>query len=156
MRKTIAAVTTAGLALALAACGGGESAAPAPATSDSAPASAPAAKTLEGVTVEVAAKWTGAEQTNFEQVLKAFEAKTGAKVTYASTGEDTGAYLGPRIEAATRRTSRSCPSPAWSSSTPTRRRSSRSPPRSRSRSTTTTPRTGRSSAPPTARPTACW
>ncbi len=99
MRRTIAAVTTAGLALALAACGGGESAAPAPTTSGGASAPAPAAaKTLEGVTVEVAAKWTGAEQANFEAVLKAFQAKTGAKVTYASTGEDTGAYLGPRIE----------------------------------------------------------
>jgi alpha-glucoside transport system substrate-binding protein len=31
-------------------------------------------------------------------VLKAFEKKTGAQVTYASTGEDTGAYLGPRIQ----------------------------------------------------------
>jgi alpha-glucoside transport system substrate-binding protein len=100
MRKSIAMATTAGLALALAACGGGEAAAPTtPAASGSAPASAPAeAKTLEGVSLEVAAKWTGSEQTNFEQVLKAFEAKTGAKVTYASTGEDTGAYLGPRIE----------------------------------------------------------
>ncbi|WP_406318250.1 ABC transporter substrate-binding protein [Streptosporangium sp. NBC_01639] len=99
MRKTVVTVTTAGLALALAACGQSadtDTAAPAPA--DSSSAAAPAAKTLEGVTLEVAAKWTGAEQTNFQEVLKAFEAKTGAKVTYASTGEDTGAYLGPRIE----------------------------------------------------------
>ncbi|WP_169950331.1 ABC transporter substrate-binding protein [Microbispora sp. H11081] len=56
------------------------------------------AKPLEGEKIEVAAKWTGDEQTNFEKVLKAFEEKTGAKVTYASTGEDTGAYLGPRIQ----------------------------------------------------------
>ncbi|MFI6508322.1 ABC transporter substrate-binding protein [Streptosporangium sp. NPDC050855] len=99
MRKTIPAVTTAGLALALAACGGGSSTpAASPAASGGSSAAAAAAKTLEGVTVEVAAKWTGAEQENFQQVLKAFEAKTGAKVTYASTGEDTGAYLGPRIQ----------------------------------------------------------
>ncbi|MEU9831051.1 ABC transporter substrate-binding protein [Streptosporangium sp. NPDC048047] len=97
MRKSVITLTTAGLALALAACGGqNDAASPSAAASDS--AAAPAAKTLEGVKVEVAAKWTGAEQTNFEQVLKAFEAKTGAKVTYASTGEDTGAYLGPRIQ----------------------------------------------------------
>ncbi|MFD0665737.1 ABC transporter substrate-binding protein [Thermocatellispora tengchongensis] len=50
------------------------------------------------MTIEVAAKWTGEEQANFQKVLQAFQDKTGAKVTYASTGEDTGAYLGPRIE----------------------------------------------------------
>ncbi|GAA3729276.1 ABC transporter substrate-binding protein [Salinactinospora qingdaonensis] len=53
---------------------------------------------LDGVELLVAAKWTGVEQRNFEQVLDAFEEKTGATVTYDSTGEDTGAYLGPRIE----------------------------------------------------------
>lgn len=96
MRKGRAAAILAGLALAVAACGN------APTTSQ--PSDAPAAtedggaKTLEGVTLEVAAKWTGEEQKNFEQVLKAFSDKTGAKVTYASTGEDTGAYLGPRIQ----------------------------------------------------------
>ncbi|MEU4829092.1 ABC transporter substrate-binding protein [Streptosporangium sp. NPDC023615] len=102
MRKTIPAVTTAGLALALAACGGGAATPASPAPAASGASSAPAAaKTLEGVTVEVAAKWTGAEQENFQKVLQAFEAKTGAKVTYASTGEDTGAYLGPRIQGGT-------------------------------------------------------
>ncbi|MFE9099372.1 ABC transporter substrate-binding protein [Actinomadura geliboluensis] len=54
---------------------------------------------LKGTTIEVAAKWTGAEETNFRKVLQAFEQKTGAKVNYASTGENTDAYLGPRIEA---------------------------------------------------------
>ncbi|WP_283137239.1 ABC transporter substrate-binding protein [Rhizohabitans arisaemae] len=91
--KTAAVLS--GLCLAVAACGG---AAQEPAGGPAASGSAPAAKSLEGVTVEVAAKWTGEEQANFEQVLKAFTEKTGAKVTYASTGEDTGAYLGPRIQ----------------------------------------------------------
>ncbi|WP_214106457.1 ABC transporter substrate-binding protein [Acrocarpospora catenulata] len=81
-------------ALALTAACGGEAAAPTP--SGSAPA--PAAKPLAGTKIEIAAKWTGDEQASFEKVLAAFEAKTGAEVTYASTGEDTGAYLGPRIE----------------------------------------------------------
>ncbi len=54
---------------------------------------------LKGTTIEVAAQWTGAEETNFRKVLQAFEQKTGAKVNYASTGENTDAYLGPRIEA---------------------------------------------------------
>ncbi|MEZ0073916.1 ABC transporter substrate-binding protein [Planotetraspora sp. GP83] len=81
------------LGLAAAACGGNST--PEPSKQGSA---APAGKPLDGVKIEVAAKWTGDEQANFEKVLKAFQAKTGATVTYASTGEDTGAYLGPRIQ----------------------------------------------------------
>lgn len=95
MRKGRAVAILAGLAVAVAACGN------APTTSQptaSAPATQGGAKPLEGVRLEVAAKWTGEEQKNFEQVLKAFTEKTGAQVTYASTGEDTGAYLGPRIQ----------------------------------------------------------
>lgn len=53
---------------------------------------------LKGTTIEVAAKWTGQEQKNFQAVLDAFHQKTGATMKYASTGEDTDAYLGPRIE----------------------------------------------------------
>jgi len=53
---------------------------------------------LKGTTIEVAAKWTGQEQKNFQAVLDAFHNKTGATMKYASTGEDTDAYLGPRIE----------------------------------------------------------
>src|SRR5690606_32536124 len=54
---------------------------------------------LAGVQLKVAAKWTGVEQDNFEEVLAAFEEQTGATVSYEPTGEDTGAYLGPKIEA---------------------------------------------------------
>ncbi|MFC4114858.1 ABC transporter substrate-binding protein [Nonomuraea zeae] len=97
MRKASAAAILAGLAVAVAACGNAPTTTQ-PTASDSASAPAAGAKTLEGVKLEVAAKWTGAEQKNFEQVLKAFSDKTGAVVTYASTGEDTGAYLGPRIQ----------------------------------------------------------
>ncbi|WP_433501505.1 ABC transporter substrate-binding protein [Sphaerimonospora sp. CA-214678] len=87
------------LALAAVACGGGAGDEPAgQASASSGGDAAAAAKPLEGVSIEVAAKWTGDEQSNFEQVLKAFQDKTGASVTYASTGEDTGAYLGPRIQ----------------------------------------------------------
>lgn len=96
MRKGRAIAILAGLAVAVTACGGNAST-----TTQSSGEASPtqaAAKTLEGVSLEVAAKWTGEEQKNFEQVLKAFSDKTGAKVTYASTGEDTGAYLGPRIQ----------------------------------------------------------
>src|SRR5688500_4122559 len=54
---------------------------------------------LKGVTVEVAAKWTGPEEENFRKVLDAFEKQSGATVNYASTGENTDAYLGPRLSA---------------------------------------------------------
>ncbi|MFI7697707.1 ABC transporter substrate-binding protein [Nonomuraea sp. NPDC049480] len=96
MRKARAAAILAGLAVAVAACGNAPTTTQ-PTASESAPATG-GAKTLQGVKLEVAAKWTGQEQKNFEQVLKAFSDKTGAEVTYASTGEDTGAYLGPRIQ----------------------------------------------------------
>src|SRR5437868_15399679 len=94
MRKIQAAAVVAGLAVALAACSNAPTSTP---TQGAPSGNAPAAKSLKGVKVEVAAKWTGDEQKNFQQVLKAFSDKTGAEVTYASTGEDTGAYLGPRI-----------------------------------------------------------
>ncbi|WXK62690.1 extracellular solute-binding protein [Nonomuraea sp. N2-4H] len=97
MRKGRAAAILAGLAVAVAACGNAPTTTE-PTASESASASDGGAKPLQGVKLEVAAKWTGAEQKNFEQVLKAFSDKTGAEVTYASTGEDTGAYLGPRIQ----------------------------------------------------------
>ncbi|MEV0163637.1 ABC transporter substrate-binding protein [Nonomuraea fuscirosea] len=97
MRKGRAAAILAGLAVAVAACGNAPTTTE-PTASASAPATGGGDKTLQGVKLEVAAKWTGAEQKNFEQVLKAFADKTGAEVTYASTGEDTGAYLGPRIQ----------------------------------------------------------
>ncbi|MEN3536122.1 ABC transporter substrate-binding protein [Microbispora sp. ZYX-F-249] len=101
MRK-LPPIMVACLALAAAAACGSDSGSGSgsePAAQGSASAAAGgAAKPLEGEKIEIAAKWTGDEQANFEKVLKAFEEKTGAKVTYASTGEDTGAYLGPRIQ----------------------------------------------------------
>ncbi|WP_193789663.1 ABC transporter substrate-binding protein [Nocardiopsis halophila] len=60
---------------------------------------APGGGDLQGVQLKVAAKWTGVEQENFVEVLSAFEEETGATVEYEPTGEDTGAYLGPKIEA---------------------------------------------------------
>ncbi|MEU0564310.1 ABC transporter substrate-binding protein [Nonomuraea sp. NPDC005983] len=97
MRNARAAAILAGLAVAAAACGNAPTTTE-PSASGSASAPAAADKPLQGVKLEVAAKWTGQEQKSFEQVLKAFSDKTGAQVTYASTGEDTGAYLGPRIQ----------------------------------------------------------
>jgi ABC-type glycerol-3-phosphate transport system substrate-binding protein len=91
-RSLWAAALTAGLLVSAAACGGSD---------DSKTSSKPSTGTqeLKGTTIEVAAKWTGPEQASFQKVLSAFEKLTGAKVNYASTGENTDAYLGPRIQA---------------------------------------------------------
>jgi ABC-type glycerol-3-phosphate transport system substrate-binding protein len=86
-----ATAATAGLLLTASACGGSDT--------KSSPSSSAGGQELKGVTIEVAAKWTGPEQASFEKVLSAFEKQTGAKVNYASTGENTDAYLGPRIQA---------------------------------------------------------
>jgi alpha-glucoside transport system substrate-binding protein len=56
-----------------------------------------ASPSLDGQEVEVAAVWSGAEQKSFRAVLDAFEKKTGARVTYTSTGDDIAAVLTPRI-----------------------------------------------------------
>ena len=53
---------------------------------------------LSGATVEVVAVWRDTEATAFEQVLAAFEARTGATVEFTSTeGDDVGAVLDARI-----------------------------------------------------------
>lgn len=53
---------------------------------------------LSGFRVEVVAVWTGAEAAAFEQVLAAFEDRTGATVQFTSTdGEDIGAVLDARL-----------------------------------------------------------
>ena len=48
---------------------------------------------FSGQTLNVAAAWSGAEQTNFEKVLDAFEEATGATVNYTSFGDTGPAYL---------------------------------------------------------------
>lgn len=91
-RDLWAAAVTAGLLAGASACGGSDAKTSEPAAGGQA---------LKGVTIEVAAKWTGPEQAHFQKVLSAFQKKTGAKVNYASTGENTDAFLGPRIAAKT-------------------------------------------------------
>jgi hypothetical protein len=72
-------------ALLVAACGGGQ------------PQASPAAQSLAGQSLEVAAVWSATEQANFKQVLDAFKAKTGASYTYTSTGDNIGTVLGSRL-----------------------------------------------------------
>lgn len=53
---------------------------------------------FDGTTLEVAAAWTGAEQANFEKILKKFEEDTGATVNYTSFGDKAATTLGTQIE----------------------------------------------------------
>ncbi|CAN5215147.1 ABC transporter substrate-binding protein [soil metagenome] len=55
-------------------------------------------KSLSGVTLNVAADWSGAEQKNFEQVLAGFTDETGAKVNYTSYGSDVATTLNTKIQ----------------------------------------------------------
>ena len=53
---------------------------------------------FSGVTLEVSAAWSGAEQKNFELVLDKFEQDTGATVNYTSFGDKAATTLGTQIE----------------------------------------------------------
>ncbi|KPI19951.1 hypothetical protein OK074_7682 [Actinobacteria bacterium OK074] len=93
----LATATATTLALTLTACGGGSDD-----NSDNG-GSTPTTATvklpkLSGQTLEVAAVWTGPEQQNFTKVLDEFEKRTGAKVNFVPTGNNTSTFLGTRIE----------------------------------------------------------
>ncbi|MFB6841029.1 ABC transporter substrate-binding protein [Streptomyces sp. NPDC056361] len=85
------AVFTALTALALAACGGGGDAGekPGPTAGGELP--------LKGERIEVAAVWTGPEQENFTKVLREFEKRTGAKVTFVPAQDPIVNFLGTKI-----------------------------------------------------------
>ncbi|MET8634424.1 ABC transporter substrate-binding protein [Streptomyces sp. NPDC004096] len=89
MRRTtlLTGCTALALALGATACGGG------PVT----PAGG-GDKALAGRTVTVAGVWTGSEQKNFQKVLDAFSAKTGAKTQFVSTGDNVSTVVGSKIE----------------------------------------------------------
>ncbi|MFI6941653.1 ABC transporter substrate-binding protein [Streptomyces sp. NPDC050418] len=53
---------------------------------------------LDGQTLEVSGPWTGPEEENFRKVLAEFEKRTGAKVNFLSTGDNTATVLGTKIE----------------------------------------------------------
>ncbi|MCH0543461.1 extracellular solute-binding protein [Streptomyces sp. MUM 203J] len=98
-RKAVLALTTAG-ALALSGCGGsgdgtggedGDSSRPPAATTVELPK-------LDGQQLQVVAVWTGPEQDAFTKVLKEFERRTGAKVSYVPTQDAMLNYIGTKIE----------------------------------------------------------
>ncbi len=90
IRALPAVALTSAAALILAACSTNSPDTP------SQPGESPAGD-LSGVTLNVAAAWSGAEQENFEQVLDAFETATGARVNYTSFGDQAATTLGTQI-----------------------------------------------------------
>ncbi|MFB6817615.1 ABC transporter substrate-binding protein [Streptomyces sp. NPDC056347] len=104
MRTTLrisraAAVVTAVGALALTGCGSGnDHSTPSRTTGDGkgGPSSVSLPK-LDGEKLSVAAVWTGAEQANFVKVLKEFESRTGAEVTFVPAQDPIVNFLGTKI-----------------------------------------------------------
>jgi len=56
-----------------------------------------AEKKFAGKSLEVVATWTGTEKDNFGLVLQAYEARTGATVTYTSGGNNVGEVLAAKL-----------------------------------------------------------
>jgi alpha-glucoside transport system substrate-binding protein len=85
-------------ALALTACGGGSDDDTKPGKSTDKPAaSSVQLPKLNGEKIEVAAVWTGPEQTNFTKVLTEFEKRTGATVTFVPAQDPIVNFLGTKI-----------------------------------------------------------
>ncbi|MFF9428932.1 ABC transporter substrate-binding protein [Streptomyces sp. NPDC014746] len=91
-RRAAGSVTalTALAALALAGCGGG-------ADQDKGEPAPDRELSLKGEKIEVAAVWTGPEQENFTKVLKEFEKRTGATVTFVPAQDPIVNFLGTKI-----------------------------------------------------------
>ncbi|MFE5484620.1 ABC transporter substrate-binding protein [Streptomyces sp. NPDC056527] len=96
--RTVATVTALTLGLTLAGCGGDgdsggkeEPGRPAPS------GSSVTLPSLKGEKIEVAAVWTGPEQENFTKVLKEFEKRTGAAVTFVPAQDPIVNFLGTKI-----------------------------------------------------------
>ncbi|WP_405821090.1 ABC transporter substrate-binding protein [Streptomyces sp. NBC_01390] len=100
--RTLTALSATALALTLASCGsdddpGDKGTDTSTGTGGDTSASVKLPK-LDGQTLEVAAVWTGPEQENFTKVLQEFEKRTGAKVNFVPTGNNTSTFLGTKIQ----------------------------------------------------------
>ncbi|MFF7206394.1 MULTISPECIES: ABC transporter substrate-binding protein [unclassified Streptomyces] len=98
LRTSKAAVIFAAVgALAVAGCGGGDD--KAKPDESKAGESAPSVQLpkLNGEKLEVAAVWSGPEQENFTKVLKEFEKRTGATVTFVPAQDPIVNFLGTKI-----------------------------------------------------------
>ncbi|MGW0362376.1 ABC transporter substrate-binding protein [Streptomyces sp. NPDC002990] len=92
-----AALAAAG-ALTLGACGGGaDTTKPDPTEGGTAGAPRVELPQLAGEKLSVAAVWTGPEQENFTKVLKEFEKRTGATVTFVPAQDPIVTFLGSKI-----------------------------------------------------------
>ncbi|MET9700100.1 ABC transporter substrate-binding protein [Streptomyces sp. NPDC006529] len=99
--RTWAALAAAG-ALALTACGGGDGDGKKDATASpegGSTQSGPRVQlpSLAGEKLQVAAVWTGPEQENFTKVLKEFEKRTGATVTFVPAQDPIVTFLGTKV-----------------------------------------------------------
>ncbi|MFI0780900.1 ABC transporter substrate-binding protein [Streptomyces sp. NPDC021212] len=92
-RATLAAASAGALMLTVAGCGGDDgdtvSGGPPPVTVK--------LPSLKGQKLEVTAVWTGTEQENFTKVLKEFEKRTGAKVSFVPSGDDMAGFVGSKV-----------------------------------------------------------
>ncbi|PKV86022.1 carbohydrate ABC transporter substrate-binding protein (CUT1 family) [Streptomyces sp. TLI_146] len=99
-RKLVGMAIVGALALTATACGDDkkddDGAKPEKSRSGS-PAGAVALPRLDGQKIEVAAVWTGPEQANFVKVLKEFEHRTGATVTFVPAQDPIVNFLGTKI-----------------------------------------------------------
>ncbi|MCY0918141.1 ABC transporter substrate-binding protein [Streptomyces sp. H27-G5] len=91
-----AALIAAG-ALALTGCGGGDKKDGTPASGGAPTGPRVELPRLAGEKLEVAAVWTGPEQANFTKVLKEFEKRTGATVTFVPAQDPIVTFLGTKI-----------------------------------------------------------
>ncbi|PTM91063.1 ABC transporter substrate-binding protein [Streptomyces sp. VMFN-G11Ma] len=97
--KPAAALLATALALALTGCGGSDDNSNSGSkTSRSTSGSSVTLPKLNGQTLEVAAVWTGAEQKNFMKVMDEFKKRTGAKINFVPTGNNTSTFLGTKIQ----------------------------------------------------------
>ncbi|MDW4905257.1 ABC transporter substrate-binding protein [Streptomyces sp. ADMS] len=99
--RTLTALTATALALTLTSCGSDDDNPDDSGTDTSTGGDTSASvqlPKLDGQTLEVAAVWTGPEQENFTKVLQEFEKRTGAKVNFVPTGNNTSTFLGTKIQ----------------------------------------------------------
>ena len=101
--RTLTALSATALALTLTSCGsdddpGGKATDTSTGTGTGGDTTSVKLPKLDGQTLEVAAVWTGPEQENFTKVLREFEKRTGAKVNFVPTGNNTSTFLGTKIE----------------------------------------------------------
>ncbi|WP_374982957.1 ABC transporter substrate-binding protein [Streptomyces fradiae] len=97
-RRTVAAFAAIGaLALTLAGCGGGSEGTSAPEASTKPTRPSVGLPKLDGQRLQVVAVWTGPEQEAFTKVLREFERRTGARVSYVPTQDAMLNYIGTKI-----------------------------------------------------------